>query len=82
MPYSESTCRIAAEKAGFRLGGGGYNFAVNNKKGCYAYTKGTKYKGSAFYGRGGYSTSISEPFNVTEDIHRPEGYDCSHSNLV
>ena len=82
IPYSESACRIAAEKAGFKLGGGGSDFAVHNKIGCYAYTKGTKYKGSAYYGRGGDRTSISEPLDIFKDYHRPEGYDCSHGNLV
>ena len=82
MPYSESACRLAAEKAGLGLGGGGYPFAGNVvNKGCYTYANGT-YKGFAFYGLGGDSTSISEPFDVTKKYYRPEGYDCSLSNLI
>ena len=80
-PYSESACRIAAEKAGLELGGGGYPFAgsvVN--KGCYTYATGT-YKGFAFYGLGGDSKTNSELFDVTKKYYRPEGYDCSSSNF-
>ena len=80
-PYSESACRMAAEKAGLELGGGGYPFAgyvVN--KGCYTYATGT-YKGFAFYGLGGDSKTNSELFDVTKKYYRPEGYDCSSSNF-
>ena len=82
-PYSESACRLAAEKAGLELGRGKYKFAsfTYGNKGCYTYVNGD-YKGSAYYGLGGDSTSISEPYDVTTKYYRPEGYDCSQSNLI
>ena len=82
-PYSEFACRFAAEKAGLELGGRGYKFAsaIHTRDGCYTYSTG-EFKGYAYYGLGGDSKSISEPFDVTNNYYRPEGYDCSQSNLV
>lgn len=71
----EEKCKSAALAAGLALGGGGSGFAGNYKtKGCYAYKSG-KYKGMAFYGKGGTDAHVRAP--VSSPKYRLAGYDCT-----
>ena len=78
VPYSENACRVAAERLGLLLGGGGYNFVGNFKqtKGCYAYTDGD-YIGRVYYGTGGTEEQMKASPDASEHRYRPHGYDCA-----
>ena len=92
-PYSEFACRIAAAKAGLKLGSKSYDFLVHSNsdgvKGCYTYKSSSKYHGSVFYNLGAhpdystdyYTTDISDPIpdgsKWLRSIYRPEGLDCT-----
>ena len=88
-PYTEFGCRIAAAKAGLRLGHyETYDFIVHSGaggvKGCYTYINSSSYHGSVFYNLGAkstwkstdYTTDISDPIPTNLDIYRPDGFDC------
>ena len=88
-PYTEFGCRIAAAKAGLRLGTDLYDFighfGSGGVKGCYTYKNSSTYYGTMFYNLGAkstwksslYTTDISDPIPADLDIYRPDGFDCS-----
>ena len=77
VPFSENACRVAAERLGLLLGGGGYNFIGHFKhKGCYAYTDG-EYAGRAYYGTGGTEEKTSASIDPSKDRYRPIGFNCA-----
>ena len=92
-PYSEFACRIAAAKAGLKLGSKSYDFLVHSNsdgvKGCYTYKSSSKYHGSVFYNLGAhpdysanyYTTDISDPIpegsTWLKSIYRPDGFNCT-----
>jgi hypothetical protein len=56
-PSNEADCRIAAQAAGYTLGGGGWSFAgPYSTAGCYTHTSGS-FRGSAFWSTGSHSPS-------------------------
>ena len=90
-PHSEFACRIAAAKAGLKLGYVGsksYNFLghyhSDGVKGCYTYKSSSSYHGTVFYNLGGhpsystdiYTTDISDPIPSNLEIYRLEEFDC------
>ena len=87
-PYTEFGCRIAAAKAGLRLGTDIYDFighfGAGGVKGCYTYKNSSTYYGTMFYNLGAkstwnsalYTTDISDPIPTNLDIYRPDGFDC------
>lgn len=77
-PYSEEACKQAATDLGLSLGGGGSEFAGSHStKGCYTYISGSKYKGMAFFGRGGSSADRNTTLDSRyKKMKRVPGADC------
>ena len=79
MPYSQEACEAVAKELGKELGNNLYAFAGDYEtKGCYAYKGGYLGK-SVFYGRGGTIEEMKR--DLTGDIYRPPGYDCTGNIL-
>ena len=67
---NEKSCREIALDKGLSLGGHGYEFVGNyGTKGLYSYHSG-KYKGMAFYGRGGSTNEMTTQLDGNK--YRPE----------
>ena len=79
-PYTEGTCRDAANYNGLMIGGKGKEFAGEyTPKGCYAYASG-KNKDHVYYGIGG-TLSQMKSLPVKKIKYRPVGYDCNYQGI-